>query len=366
MRIFDLYKSRSAGVRRGLLGSLVAIVLAVALISGDPAQAGEPRFSSPEQALRQGVSAYNGGYPELAIPALEYAASKNLFLGYFFLAKLYSDSSNIFTDHGKAYMLFQKIAHEHADVDPDHDVRAPYVAEALTALAGYVKTGIPDIGLAANPHLAAEYLHHAAVFFDDENAQFELSKMQLNGEGVPTDVARGRHWLSVLAQNGHPGAQAFLADLYWRGKFMRKDPVRALTLISVAVKNARGGDRVWIEDIYQSIYCGASKGVREQATGMVADWDSRYGRKPELPGRSSLGAFNGSVNRTCADGHKVPIDAYNTVPGSSIEVAEPKAPVIANDGPVGPPAANPMGFMQGSATGGGSLRPVGASPLPRR
>lgn len=350
---------------RGLMGSLAGLVLAVALLAG-PVQAVEPRFSSPEQALRQGISAYNGGYPELAIPALEFAASKNLFLGYFFLAKLYSDSSNIFTDHGKAYMLFQKIAHEHADVDPDHDARAPYVAEALTALAGYVKNGIPDIGLAANPHLAAEYLHHAAVFFDDENAQFELSKMQLNGEGVATDVARGRHWLSVLAQNGHPGAQAFLADLYWRGKFMHRDPVRALTLISVAVKNARGGDRIWIEDIYQSIYCGASKGVREQATGMVADWDSRYGRKAALPGRSSLGAFDGgAANRTCADGLKVPLDAINVVPGaSSIEVAEPKPSALRAPGRMGPTTSHPMGFMNGSSAGGASLRAVGAQPAP--
>ncbi|MEQ8825123.1 MAG: sel1 repeat family protein [Filomicrobium sp.] len=331
-----------------------------------PASSVELKFRSPEQALRQGISAYNGGYPELAIPALEFAASKNLFLGYFFLARLYSDSSNAYTDHGKAYMLFQKIAHEHADVDPDHDVRAPYVAEALTELAGYVKNGIADISLAANPKLAAEYLHHAAVFFDNEDAQFELSKMQINGEGVPTDVARGRHWLSVLAQNGHPGAQAFLADLYWRGKFMRKDQVRALTLISVAVKNANGGDRIWIEDIYQSIYCGASEGVRKQATGMVADWDSRYGRKPLLPGRSSLGAINAAAYRTCADGRRVPIDIdYSPIGGSSIEASAPKGPAVDLKGPSVADPVRPGAFMHGSSAGGAQMRPVGATQ-PRR
>ena len=141
-----------------------------------------------------------------------------------------------------------------------------------------MRIGLPEIHLAENPRQAAEYFNHAATIFNDEDAQFELSKMQLSGQGVAVDIARGRHWLSVLSQEGHAGAQAFLADLYWRGKFTPKDQVRALTLISVAVKNARPGDRIWIEDIYQNIYCGASQGVREQATGMVADWDDRYGR----------------------------------------------------------------------------------------
>lgn len=326
-------------------------------VSAGPAD--QQRFSSARDALRQGISAYRGGYHEIAIPALEYAASENLFLGTFFLARLYADSNSSHTDHGKAYMLYRKIANEHADVDPDHDARAPYVAKALTALAKFVRSGVPSIGLRANPSRAAEYLHHAAIFFNDEDAQFELSKMQLNGDGVRTDVARGRHWLAILAQNGHAGAQAFLADLYWRGKFMPKDQVRALTLISVAVKNARAGDGVWIEDIYQNIYCGASTGVREQATGMVAEWDSRYGRKPVLPGRSALGGLNANALRTCADGRRLPMRAGQLplAPRPQIDantVAEKLRKGVADGKTVRPP----VGFMSGSV-GGGSMRDVG-------
>ena len=89
----------------------------------------------------------------------------------------------------------------------------------------------------------------------------------------------------MLSQKGHAGAQAFLADLLWRGKYMKTDPVRALALISVAVANAPAYERVWIEDIYQNIYCGAAQGIRKQATGIVADWRTRYGRKPRFAGR---------------------------------------------------------------------------------
>lgn len=354
MRTSDMNETRWA-----LSGLVLTLSLLFAALAG-PASA-SPRFTSAEDALRQGISAYSGGYHEIAIPALEFAAAHNLFLGSYYLAVLYADSNSVYTDHGKAYMLYQRIANEHADVDPDHDARGPYVARSLTALAKYVRDGLPELKLRPNPELAAEYLHHAAVFFNDEDAQFELSKMQINGEGVPTDVARGRHWLAVLAENGHAGAQAFLADLYWRGKYMPKDAVRALTLISVAVKNAPASEQVWIDDIYQNIYCGAPQGVREQATGMVADWDLRYGRKPPLPGRLGLGGLDLGAHRTCADGRAVPMRS-----GQSPIVAEPadegitaaaKGPSMAVDETPGSPA---IGFVHGGAVGGGSMRPVGA------
>lgn len=341
------------------MSSLIASATMMLALLVAPALAG-PRFSSPESALRQGISAYNGGYHEIAIPALEYAASENLFLGSYYLAVLYSDSNSTYTDHGKAYLLYQRIANEHADVDPDHDARAPYVARTLTSLAKYIRGGLAEIGLRANPQLAAEYFHHAAVFFNDEDAQFELSKMQINGEGVPTDVARGRHWLSVLAENGHAGAQAFLADLYWRGKYMPKDAVRALTLISVAVKNAPAPDQVWIDDIFQNIYCGAPQGVREQATGMVADWDVRYGRKPPLPGRLGLG-LDLAAHRTCADGRAVPMRAGELplipAPGDTgLAPAADRAEIAADGRSSTAPA---MGFMRGGAAVGGSMQPLG-------
>ena len=270
-------KSSVMRIFRQTIGLTVAALLVAAPVS---AGAGTAQFRSAEDALQQGIGAYTGGYYEMAIPALEVAAAKNLFLARYYLARIYADNQSAHTDHAKAYFLYQQLANDYADVDPDDDRRAPFVAKALTALAGYVRRGLPELGLKPNAKRAGEYLHHAAIFFNDEDAQFELAKLQLHGDGVPSDVANGKHWLAILSQSGHAGAQAFLADLYWRGKFMDKDQVRALALISVAVKNAPTSERVWIEDIYQNIYCGASQGVRKQVGGMVAQWDSRYGRPP--------------------------------------------------------------------------------------
>lgn len=335
MRIFNLKPRVLAGFAAGVLGCGLA-----ALGSAHAAQ-----FTSPQQAQEQGISAYRGGYFEMALPALEFAAEKKLFFGAYYLAELYANNNSAHTDHAKAYLLYQNIANDFADVDPDGDRRARYVAHSLTSLAKYVRDGLPEVGVKADPRRAADYLHHAALFFNHEDAQFELAKMQIAGEGVRTNVPRGRHWLATLARKGHAPAQAFLADLLWRGKHMKQDQVRALALISVAVKNAPAQDRVWIEDIYQNIYCGASKGVHSQATGMVAEWDNRYGRKPdETLDEDGLGVLTARALRTCGDGRKVEPLFHD---GDDAKSGTPDRPTIAKEGSTPPKA----GFMQGGASG---------------
>ncbi|MFN3868667.1 MAG: tetratricopeptide repeat protein [Hyphomicrobiaceae bacterium] len=341
----------------------VALLTGVASVSTGAA-AGQ--FRSPEEALQQGIGAFSGGYYEMAIPALEVAAAHNLFFAQYYLARIYSDNQGAHTDHPKAYMLYQRIANDYADVDPDDDARAPFVAKSLTALAGYVRRGLPEVGLRPNAERSADYLHHAAIFFNDEDAQFELAKLQLKGEGVPSDVAQGKHWLSILSQKGHAGAQAFLADLYWRGMHMTKDQVRALALISVAVKNAPGGERVWIEDIYQNIYCGASTGVRKQVGGMVAEWDSRYGRRPEADDRNEMASLDHAATRTCENGEVVPLEfAAGSKPsaGSVPEgkaAAAPMPPALAGGKSAPPSAGGPLlGVMGSGASPALGLRDAG-------
>ena len=293
-----MFATRTSRARLGL-------VAAGLLLASAHAGAAGVKFRSADDALDQGLSAYNGGYYELAIPALEFAAASNHFLAQYYLALIFADNATAHTDHAKAYILFQRIANEHAEADPEDDQRAKYVAKALTVLAGYLQRGLPEIGLKPDAHRAAEYLHHAAVFFNHPDAQFELAKLHLSSDENASDIAQAKHWLSRLSQSGHAGAQAFLADLLWRGKFLDRDGVRALALIAVAVENAPPADRVWIEDIYQNVYCGASSSTRTQATGLVADWRDRYGRKPDIRDRSGLAALSAAATRTCQDGEPV-------------------------------------------------------------
>jgi hypothetical protein len=167
--------------------------------------------------------------------------------------------------------------------------------------------GLPEIGLKPNPEVAADYLYNASATFNDDDAQFELAKLQLKGEGVEKDIPKAKHWLATLSRKGHAGAQAFLADLLWHGRYMEQNPGQALALIAVAVANAPPQDRLWIEDTYQNIFCGAGAGVRKQAGGIVAGWGDRYTaiRKSSPADRFEPGDLAMAPVRTCENGDLV-------------------------------------------------------------
>lgn len=305
--------------------SAVLILIASIALPG-LAAAGSVSFRSSEDALKQGIAAYNGGYYELAVPALEVAAETSL-VGHYYMGRIYADNEGSHTDHPKAYHIFRKLADELRDVDPDDEELAPIAANALTQVSRYLRTGIAEGGVKPNIRAADSALQRAALFFNNEDAQFELAKVLLRGEGpdinlsgddTDSKIENGRHWLSRLSQRGHAGAQAFLADLLWRGKFVPQDQIAALNLIDVAVTNAPPAERVWIEDIYQNIFCNAGEGVRKQATGRVAEWRSRYGRKIERAGvadKSGLEELSPEPIRTCANGEAVlPIGTVHAEP----------------------------------------------------
>lgn len=310
-------------------------------------------FRSPDEALRQGISAFNGGYYELALPALEAASRTAPVLGQFYIARIYADNEGAYTDHAKAFRLFKKLADELQDVDPDDDELAPVAAKALTEVSSYLRSGIPEAGTAADPAAADRALQRAALTFNNEDAQFELAKVLLRGEGPDmtlggaddpsSKIENGRHWLSRLSRAGHAGAQAFLADLLWRGKFVRKDPIAALNLIDVAVANAPAHERVWIEDIYQNIYCNAGEGVRQQATGRVAEWHDRYGRRQDARAdKNGLDDLPAEPVRTCANGEVVkPMGTSSSV---AVKVPDPMA------SPASTPQTSPVLVFPGGTT----------------
>jgi uncharacterized protein len=324
------------------------------------------KFTTPDAAYEHGRSALQGGHPELAIAAFEYAAERGVFLAQFYLARVFADNTISLTDHARAFELYQSIVTEFADVDVDDDPRAPFVAKSMIALADYYHSGIPSAGVQPDLERTATLLRSAAKAFRDEDAQYELAKLLLRGgDGVAADPQEAVYWLRTLSQHGHTSAQAFLADLYWRGQHVQKDKIQALLLITLAAENAPATERVWIEDKYQNIFCGAGEGVRRQTQGAVAEWRSKYGRaREERPGRDGLGAIQPHPQRTCSNGEAVLTGRRSeTARGPAVEATPvPRLDSIQprSEAGSGGYAAAPMpgsnigsgsGFMQGNASG---------------
>jgi uncharacterized protein len=262
--------------------------------------------------LEQGLGAYRAGFYSIALPALTCAAEQGLFVAQFHLAQLYADSASTITDHRRAYELYREIVERHASsIDVDDDDRAPYVGKAITSYAAYWLRGLPEAGVRPNAEYAAFLLQQAATFFRNADAQFELAKLYLKGEGVTEDRKRALHWLKVLTDDAHAGAQAFFADLLWRGRIVPKEEKKALALITIAVENAPPHERIWIEDIYRSIYCGTSSGARTQADGLIASFRKLYSapRSAVPADRYGLGL---SPTLTCEGGEIIDLPRRDT------------------------------------------------------
>ena len=115
----------------------------------------------------------------------------------------------------------------------------------------------------------------------------------------------------------------------------------------MAVENAPEHERIWIEDIYQNIFCGASQGTRKQADGIVAALAQDVLRVPRAPAdRMGLGAGL-QPQRACGNGELVDINRDGGQPPA-------KDASCRGDAAGGAPEA-----VQGSTTGFG-FRDTGA------
>lgn len=282
----------------------VATTLATSLVTG---AAAEIRFTSKERAFVQGYSAFKGRQYEIAVPALRFAAEHNVMRAKYYLARIYSDNSGGFTDHALAYRLLQQIISGSARVDPKDYRIAPYVARSLISIARYERDGIRALNLKPNTHRAIAYFDQAATFYNDDDAQFELAKHYLSGDGVEPRVPDALNWLARLSKRGHAGAQAYLANLYWDGRHVARDQVRSLALITVAVENAHEEDRFWIEDVHQNIFCEAGQRTRTRVYGVVDGWRRKFARAREISAsvEDQLGPLGLETRRICANGDLV-------------------------------------------------------------
>ncbi|MFM1817006.1 MAG: hypothetical protein RLZ98_3701 [Pseudomonadota bacterium] len=302
-------------------------------VSSRAAQAadGLVHYSSPKEAYEMGRRAFHRQSWDEAMRAFSFAAKGGVGLADFYRARMFADAATPFYSKPKAYFLYVDLTKELINIDPDVDARVKFAGQTLTALARFLRDGVEEIDLPPDPRRAYDFLNHAWTFFQDKDAEFEIARMRLYGEGLEQSPALALHSLSRLARSGHAGALATLADLYWRGSQgiwrgkpqVKADPVLAYMFSRLAVEGAPYSDRIWIEDTYQRIYCGASDAVRSRGGARVAGWRKRYGEvgQPTDLGQSFVGLIQRPV-RTCSDGAPVVFPRR-----SEGIMAKPKPPV---------------------------------------
>lgn len=255
--------------KQGIFAALAAGLILIPVAVGSAGDA--PPFVSATDAYRAGIAELKAGDTDAALPALEYAAEHGVLGAQLKLARLYASGNGVSKDSGKAFYFYRQIANQRADISPLSPV-SKYAAEAFVALGEYYVTGIPSAQVPEDPVRAANLFRHAASYFGDADAQYQLARLYLDGEGVEKNVGLAINWLATAAKKQHPEAQATLGELLWRGSDdVRQRRARGLALIMLAHANAKasGKEPKWIEELYVETQGAASAAMRKEAENLM-------------------------------------------------------------------------------------------------
>lgn len=221
--------------------------------------------SSPWEVFQFGFSAYKNGHKDQAVEAYKYAAENGQIGATWKLARMYAEGDGVAQDDYAAFKFFSEIAEQ--DVEPGSPEES-YVSDALVALGDYLKQGIPGSPVNADPVTAQEYFMRAAANYRNPNAQYEMGKMFLKGEGgVKVSVKQAGRWLQLAAEKGHAGAQATLGNLL----FQSGKVVRGLAMMTAALSRATPADQPWIRSMQEEAFAVSGEADRRTAISLADD-----------------------------------------------------------------------------------------------
>src|SRR5690606_2884199 len=237
---------------RFVLSALMVLAVSGPAIALDDKNVVQQQEKSPWAVFKFGFSAYKDGKKEEAVEAYRYAAENGQVGARWKLARMYADGDGVTRNDYEAFRFFSAVAQ--LDVQPG-SVDETYVADALVAVARYLKNGIPGTAVEANPALAQEYFMRAAATYRHPGAQYEMGVMLLTGDGVARNVTQAARWLQLSSEKGHVGAQATLGNLL----FQSGQTVRGLALMTTALEHAAPKDMGWIRDLQEQAFALAAE-----------------------------------------------------------------------------------------------------------
>lgn len=251
-------------IAQSLLAAAVALGMTASVAYGFEAADKVNPNASPFALFKLGFFAYKKGDKSEAVEAYKYAAEKGHPGAQWKLAHMYAEGDGVKEDDFHAYQIFEKIVRDGAEPGTQNE---SYVADALCALAGYIKRGIPNSPVSADPAAARELYLQAAANFGDPAAQYELGRMLLKGEGGTSNPVQAARWLSLAAKKGHAGAEALLGNIL----FQAGKTVQGLAMLTVALQNAGAQDQDWIRDMHEQAFSVAGEADRRTAMALAAN-----------------------------------------------------------------------------------------------
>jgi TPR repeat protein len=240
----------------------LALVLTAASVQSCFAQTAESDRKGPWVLFRFGFSAYKDGRKDEALKAYRDAAEQGHAGARWKLATMYASGDGVQENDYEAFRLYEGLVNEGATPGTGDET---FVAHALTSLANYLRRGIPNSPVSADPSRARQLFLQAASQFGDADAQFELGRMYLTGEGGPSDPFTAARWFNLAARKGHVGSQAMLGKIL----FDSGRSVQGLSMLTSALNKAQEPERHWIRALQEEAFAVASEADRRTAIALA-------------------------------------------------------------------------------------------------
>jgi TPR repeat protein len=229
--------------------------------------------TAPRAALQQGLDLYRKGEKATAFEALNFAAEKGDPIAQWKAGQMLADGDGIKQDDVRAYEMFSDLADAHAEDNPG-EPNAQFVSRAFVALGGYLRYGIPNSEVKADPARARQIYGHAALIYGDAEAQFNLARMLFSGEGGDADPIGAVKWAKQAADKCMVAAQALLGHILFEGADgVDRQPIRGLSYLMLARTRAKPDDR-WVIGLQEEAVSVATEAERRKAYTQAETWRS--------------------------------------------------------------------------------------------
>jgi uncharacterized protein len=246
--------------------------------SGRP-PAVDPSAATPLEAFDLARNAYRSGDKEAALSALQFAAGRGHAGATWMLGRMYAEGDGVTHDDRKAFEYFRDLVNrattEGADESFEDRSNAPYISNALVWLGSYYLEGIPGSSIKPNPAAAIRLFTDAASNYGDPNAQYNLARIYLDGNGVKKDPGQAVRWLNLAAKKNHGPSRALLGHMMFKGEVVKRQPARGLMLMMLARQSAEqsgAADAQWMIDLHDKALQEASEDERRSATSFLDGW----------------------------------------------------------------------------------------------
>ena len=222
----------------------------------------------PASMFTAAFNAYSQGEKEEALRLYRIAADLGHIGALWKLGRMYASGDGVDENPYEAYSIYQSMAQRHGDIPPN-DRDAVFVASAFVTLAEYLRAGIEG-QFRADDVAARNVYFYAASYFGDREAQYQLGRMLLNGEGGDADSLQAARWLKLASDKGHVAASAVLGEMLFDGNGVRARPTLGLSMLTRARHFARGDEREWIMEKQERAFAAATEEVRRAATEIAS------------------------------------------------------------------------------------------------